>query len=129
MPHGGDWRTADPIRRARLLIAPVRAMQESSHPGPLPRVASFVDDGAGSVMITAVKGSEDAPEGDPTGADLIVRAVETRGERAHARIALPVVDRVLEADFGPYQIRTFRVPTDPTRPWVPVDLLERDLEG
>ena len=129
VPHGGDWRTADPIRRARLLIAPVRAMQESSHPGPLPRVASFVDDGAGPVMITAVKGSEDAPEGDPTGADLIVRAVETRGEQARARIALPVVDRVLEADFGPYQIRTFRVPADPTRPWVPVDLLERDLEG
>ena len=129
VPHGGDWRTADPIRRARLLLAPVRAMQESSHPGPLPRVASFVDDGAGSVMITAVKGSEDPPEGDPTGADLIVRAVETRGEQAHARIALPVVDRVLEADFGPYQIRTFKVPADPTRPWAPVDLLERDLEG
>ena len=129
VPHGGDWRTADPIRRARLLIAPVRAMQESSHPGPLPRVASFVDDGSGSVMITAVKGSEDAPKGDPTGADLIVRAVETRGEQTRARIVLPVVDRVLEADFGPYQIRTFRVPTDPTRPWVPVDLLERDLDG
>ena len=129
VPHGGDWRTADPIRRARLLIAPVRAMQESSHPGPLPRVASFVDDGAGSVMITAVKGSEDPPEGDPTGADLIVRAVETGGQQSHARIALPVVDRVLEADFGPHQIRTFRVPADPTRQWVPVDLLERDLEG
>jgi len=128
VPHGGDWRTADPIRRARLLIAPVRAMQESSHPGPLPRVASFVDDGAGSVMITAVKGSEDAPEGDPTGADLIIRAVETRGEQARARIVLPAVDRVLEADFGPYQIRTFWVPADATRPWFPVDLLERDLE-
>lgn len=129
VPHGGDWRTADPIRRARLLIAPVRAMQESSHPGPLPRVASFVDDGAGSVMITAVKGSEDPPEGDPTGADLIVRAVETRGEQTQARIALPVIDRVLEADFGPYEIRTFLVPADPARPWVPVDLLEHDLEG
>ncbi len=77
------WRLAQ--RRIRsggheLLIAPVRAMQESSHPGPLPRRASFVDDGAGAVMITAIKGSEDPPPGDPTGAELIVRAVETRGE-------------------------------------------------
>ena len=80
-------------------------------------------------MITAVKGSEDPPEGDPTGADLIIRAVETRGEPARARIDLPVVDRVLEADFGPYQIRTFRVPADLARPVVPVDLLERDLDS
>jgi alpha-mannosidase len=78
-------------------------------------------------MITAVKGSEDASDDDPTGAELIIRAVETRGESAHARIALPVVDRVLEADFGPFQIRTFRVPTDHDRPIVPVDLLEREL--
>lgn len=129
VPHGGDWRTADPIRRARELIAPVRAMQESSHPGPLPRRATFVDDGAGAVMITAVKGSEDPPEGDPTGAELIVRAVETRGESTAARIELPVIGRVLEADFGPYQIRTFRVPTDPALPVVPVDLLEREHAG
>ncbi len=53
--------------------------------------------------------------------------METRGEQARARIDLPVVDRVLEADFGPYQIRTFRVPMDPALPVVPVDLLEREL--
>ena len=80
-------------------------------------------------MITAVKGSEDPPEGDPTGAELIVRAVETRGESTAARIELPVIGRVLEADFGPYQIRTFRVPTDPALPVVPVDLLEREHAG
>jgi alpha-mannosidase len=127
VPHRGDWREADPIRRARLLVAPVRAMQESSHPGPLPRLASFVDDGGGAVMITAVKGGEDAPEDDLTGADLIIRAVETRGEQGRVRIDLPVIDRVLEDDFGPYQIRTFRVPMDPALPVVPLDLLEREL--
>ena len=129
VPHGGDWRAADPSRRARVLIAPVRAMQESSHAGPLPRAASFVDDGADAVMITAIKGSEDPSEDDALGAELIVRAVETRGTRARARIALPVVGRVLEADFDPYQIRTFRVPADPALPVIPVDLLERDLQA
>lgn len=127
VPHGGDWRDADPIRRARLLIAPVRAMQESSHPGPLPSLASFVNDGSGAVMITAVKGSEDTPVDDPDGAELIIRAVETRGKPARTAIQLPVVGRTLEADFAPYQIRTFRVPADPDQPIVPVDLLERDL--
>lgn len=129
VPHAGDWRAAGPTRRARLLIAPVRAMQESAHPGPLPSAAAFVDDGGAAVMITAVKGSEDALDaGAPTETDLIIRAVETRGEPAHARIGVPVLDRVLEADFGPYQIRTFLVPADPARPVVCVDLLERPVE-
>jgi alpha-mannosidase len=56
-----------------------------------------------------------------------VRAVETRGEAAVARIELPLVERVLEARFGPSQIRTFRVPRDRSRPVVEVDLLERPL--
>jgi alpha-mannosidase len=152
VPHGGDWRAAQPTRRAILLGSPVRAMLESSHPGRLPAVHSFASDGGGAVLVTAIKGSEDAPPLDTSAgvgaagadmdtgapdadtrrntdtADLIVRAVETRGEAAVARIELPVVGRVLEERFGPSQIRTFRVPRDPSRPVVEVDLLERPLD-
>jgi alpha-mannosidase len=128
VPHAGDWRSAQPTRRAILLGSPVRAMLESSHGGTLPPMHSFASDDGGSVLVTAIKGSED-PVPDPgTGtADLIVRAVETRGEGGVARIALPVVGRVLEERFGPNQIRTFRVPRDPSRSVVAVDLLERPL--
>ena len=126
VPHAGDRRAAQPSRRAIVLGSPVRAMLESSHGGPLPPVHSFASDGGAAVLITAVKGSEDAVE-DAGTADLIVRAVETRGEGGVARIELPVVDRVLEEHFGPSQIRTFRVPRDPSRPVVEVDLLERPL--
>ena len=126
VPHAGDHRTAAPTRRAAVLATGVRAMVESSHPGPLPPVATFVDDGGGAVLVTAVKGSED-PADHPGGADLVVRAVETTGRPARARIVLGLLDRVLEEDFGPHQIRTFRVPADPAAPVQEVDLVEWPL--
>lgn len=121
VPHTGDLRDAQPARRAVELGSPVRAMLESFHDGVLPAQGSFADDGAGSVMVTAIKGSEDVAH-RTGGADLIVRAVETRGESVDAVIALPIVGRELKAHFGPYQIRTFLVPE--TGEPVEVNLLE-----
>jgi alpha-mannosidase len=130
VPHGGDLREADPVRRGLLLGAPVRAMLESSHGGLLPATHSFVSDRGGAVMVTAVKGSEDAVEAPGSGsADLIVRALETRGERSRCRIELPIAGRVIEEDFGPYQLRTFRIPRDPDAPMSEVDLIEWPLDG
>jgi alpha-mannosidase len=119
--HAGDWRTAQPTRRASLLGSPVRAQLESSHEGALPANHSFATDGGGSVVVTAIKGSEDVVA-VPGGADLIVRAVETSGSASTAHIELPMVDRVLELDFGPNQVRTFRVPR--SGDVVEVDLVE-----
>jgi hypothetical protein len=73
-------------------------------------------------MVTAIKGSED---GGPT-PDLIVRAVESSGRPARARIDLPIAGREIVADFGPSQIRTFRVPVDGSEVRE-VDLIEWDL--
>jgi alpha-mannosidase len=109
VPHAGDYRDAQPARRAAELGSSVRAMLESFHEGPLPSTLSFADDGGSAVMVTAIKGSED-PGVDAGGADLIVRAVETRGEEADAVIDVPLVGRVIEAHFSPYRVRTFRVP-------------------
>jgi alpha-mannosidase len=124
VPHGDDWRGADLFRRAAELSMPVRAMLESSHPGPLPARQGYVTDGAGHVLITAVKGWEDGG----TAPDLIVRAVETTGQPVRARLKLPLLGRVIEAEFGAWQLRTFRVPLagGAVRE---VDLLERDLGG
>jgi alpha-mannosidase len=81
-------------------------------------------------MVTALKGSEDVVDTAGTGtADLIVRAVETRGETGSVRLELPVVGRVIEGNFGPNQIRTFRVPRDPGAPVVEVNLVEWPLEN
>jgi alpha-mannosidase len=125
VPHAGDHRAAQPARRAIELGQRVRAMLESFHEGPLGPEGSFADDGHGSVLVTAIKGSEDAVDA-PGGAELIVRAVETRGESVDARIELPLVGRTIEATFEPYRIRTFRVPREGDI--VELDLLELPLE-
>ncbi|WP_460978992.1 glycoside hydrolase family 38 C-terminal domain-containing protein, partial [Pseudactinotalea suaedae] len=121
-PHAGDHHEVEPTRRGQELGQAPRAMLESSHDGHLPLTHSFVDDRGGPVMVTAVKGAEDPGE---AGDDLIVRAVETRGASARASIALPLLDRTLEAEWGPYQLRTFRVRADGEP--VEVDLLELPL--
>jgi alpha-mannosidase len=92
----------------------------------LPTQQSYVDDGGGPVMITAVKGSEDAPTARPTSGagDLIVRAVETTGSPVDAELALPLLGRTVTASFGPHQLRTFRVPADVTEAVSEVNLLE-----
>lgn len=122
VPHAGDRRAAQPARRASVLGSPVRAMLESFHAGALPSSGSFASDGGGAVLVTALKGTEDETP------DLVVRAVETRGEPADARIDLPLVGRVVEAAFTPFQIRTFRVPIDPAAPVVELDLVEREVD-
>ena len=126
VPHDGDLRHGDPTRRATLLGSPVRAMLESFHGGLLPASGSFAAAEGDGVLVTALKGSEDAVA-DEGGADLVVRAVELRGERGVRRIALPLVSRVIEEEFGPFQIRTFRVPRDPQAPVTEVDLVERPI--
>ncbi len=127
VPHAGDHHAAQPHRRAVLLGSPVRAMLESFHTGPLPPETSFASDGGGAVLVTALKGSED-PAAAPGTADLVVRAVETRGEAAEARLELPLVGRVIEASFRPYQLRTFRVPVDADADVREIDLVEREIE-
>lgn len=121
VPHAGDWQDAGLARRAAELGSRQRAMLESFHDGSLPASQSFADDGGGQVMITAIKGSEDP---GPDGADLIVRAVETTGTSAEARLELPLVGRVIEASFRPSQIRSWRVPRHPDAEIVEVDLVE-----
>ena len=105
----------DVVRLASELNQQPWAMLESFHEGPLQPVASFGDDGQGPVVVTVVKRAEDD---DAT----VVRAYESRGEPAQAR--LEILERTVEADFGPGEIKTFRVPRDRESPVVETDLLE-----
>jgi alpha-mannosidase len=121
VPHEGPVDKADLTRRAAQLNSRPRAMFESFHDGTLPSELAFVDDGAGSVIVTAVKGTEEESD------DLIVRAVETAGRSTSATISIPLLDRTLEAEFGPHQLRTWRLPSDPAAEAIEVDLVERPL--
>ena len=115
VPHGGDWRDGDIVRRAAELNQVPFALLESFHPGPLPRVASFGAGDGGSVVVTVLKRAE---EGDA----LTVRAYETAGRAAATRIT--VLDRSFDAELGPTEIKTWRVPRDPEEAVAETDLLE-----
>jgi alpha-mannosidase len=116
VPHAGDWREAGIVRLAAELNQPVFPLLESFHEGPLPSERSFAADGAGPVVLSVVKAAED---GDGS---LVVRAYESTGRPAGAR--LEVLGRPIEAQFGPAEIKTFRLPLDPEAAAVETDLLE-----
>jgi alpha-mannosidase len=118
VPHAGDWRAADVVRRAAELNQPSFALIETFHDGPLPQRSSFASDGGGDVVITVVKAAEDRD------GSLVVRAYETAGRPAQATIELPLVDREFRATFGANEIKTFLVPRDPNEPVTETNLLE-----
>jgi alpha-mannosidase len=101
VPHAGDWRAAGVVRRAAELNQQAFALIETYHDGPLPQRASFASDGEGDLVVTAVKRAED-------GNGYVVRAYESAGRAGHATIT--VLDRTIEADFSPYEIKTFLLP-------------------
>jgi alpha-mannosidase len=116
VPHAGDWRAADVVRLAAELNQPPFALLESYHDGPFAQSASYADDGGASVVVTVVKGAEDAD------GSLVVRAFESAGAAARATITL--FDRTFDVELGGSAIKTFRVPRDPNEPVVETDLLE-----
>ncbi len=118
VPHAGDWRDAGTVRLATELNQPPFALLESYHPGPLPRKASYASDGGGPVVLSVLKEAEDRD------GSLVVRAYESAGRAVHATFDLPVAGRRIEADFGPSEIKTFRVPREPEAPAVETNLLE-----
>jgi len=101
IPHAGDWRAIDVVRRAAELNQPPFALIETHHGGPFPQARGFASDGGGAVVLTVLKGAED-------GGAYIIRAYETAGRATGA--SLRVFDRTIEAAFGAHEIKTFVLP-------------------
>ena len=97
VPHAGDWRAADVVRRAAELNQPAFPLVETFHEGSLPQRRSFVADDGGAVVLCVVKGGEDG--------GYAVRAYEAAGRPARA--SLDVLGTRVEAEFGPHEIKTF----------------------
>jgi alpha-mannosidase len=68
--------------------------------------------------VTVLKGAED-------GDGYVVRAYETTGRDAEARIGVPLLGRTLDLRLGANEIKTVFVPRDPAQPVRETDLLER----
>ncbi len=118
LPHAGSWEYAGTVKRAAELNQPPVALFGTYHPdGRLPQKDSYVSVDQDNVVMSVVKKAED-------GADLILRCYETGKIATHATICLPHWHRAIEADFGPCEIKTFRVPGDPAQPVVETNQLE-----
>jgi alpha-mannosidase len=121
LPHAGSWEIAGTARHAVELNQPPFALFATSHPeGTLPMADSFITVEPENIMVTVLKQAEDNE-------DLILRAVEMRKSKTHAKIVLLHINCTIEADFSPSEIKTFRIPGDLTQPVFEVNLLEDRL--
>jgi alpha-mannosidase len=117
-PHAGSWEAAGTVHRAAELNQPPIAMFTTFHPGgTLPQCATCLRVEPEGVMVTVLKPAED-------GHGLVLRAYETTGAAARARIHLFALGRLIGADFGPSEIKTFFLPYDPEEKVRETSLLE-----
>jgi alpha-mannosidase len=119
----GDPATVGAHRVSAEALHPAETVQDSAHPGKLPRSASLLQLSSTAVQLIAIKLVED-------GQGWIVRLQETRGRRtrctlksAWARLAPREWVVTLEA----HAIRSFRLPRRGRARAVPLDLIERPL--
>ncbi len=117
-PHAGSWESAGTVQRAAELNQPPVPLFATFHPdGTLPQSDSFIRVEPANVMVTVLKQAE---EGD----GIVLRVFETIGAATRAQIDLTKLGRVVEADFGPNEIKTFLLPRDPADPVTETNLLE-----
>jgi alpha-mannosidase len=119
LPHAGSWEDAGTVRAAAELNQRPVVLPATFHPsGKLPQAGSYVSVDADNVVVSAIKQAEDGSH------DIVLRAYETARAATRALICLTHWDRVIVADFGPCEIKTFRVPHDKNLPVVETNLLE-----
>ena len=90
---------AEAERRARELNAPPRVLTVSFHGGTLPQAMSCGECVSPNAVVSAVKQAEDDDAA-------VVRFAEMDGHSGPVRVRL--FERELEAECGPFQVRTFR---------------------
>jgi alpha-mannosidase len=102
VPHSGTWQVADLARTAEKLVTEIPIVYQGIHPGTRPASASFLEVDAKDVVVSAIKQAED-------GVDTIVRAYETAGIPARARIEMRFAHTAWTGGFKPFEIKTLRV--------------------
>lgn len=117
-PHTGCWEKAQTVHHAAELNQPAIPLLATYHPqGTLPQSGSFLSVDRPNILVGALKQAED-------GDALILRCVEVNKEAVRATICLPRWGRVIEVDFGPCEIKTFRIPRHPGEEVQETNLLE-----
>jgi len=122
-PHGGDWKQALTVRHGYEYNYPLQAIQVAAHAGNLPAEHAFVTVQPESVVLTALKRSEDAK-------GLVFRVYDWAGTSGEVKIHVPrgahgatlvdlmekpegtpleLADDTVTAPIHPYEILTIQV--------------------
>ena len=117
LPHEGGWQDAGTVRRAAELNHKPIIVSATYHPGVFPLTESYLSVDQDNIYVSVNKKAEDND-------DMIIRCVETSKKPADTVIYLPKWDRRIAAHFGPSEIKTFRIPRDPSLPLTETNLLE-----
>ncbi len=122
IPHAGDWREGEVVRRAMELNVPLLARTAKKRKGTLSAVHSWVQCDAPNVVIEALKKAE-------KGKELILRLYESQGSRGIANISfgfpvekawecnlmeegdkpLRVARNSVRLEVSPFEIRTVKL--------------------
>ncbi len=116
VPHLGTWEENNIPRLAEEFSAQPVAIYQGIHGGSLPKSGSFLSVDTPSVIVSAVKQSE---EGD----DVIIRCVEVAGKSVLATLDLGFAGRKWKGRFSPFEIKSLRI-TKKSGEIKEVDLLE-----
>jgi alpha-mannosidase len=122
-PHSGHLDQSGVIQAAAELNQPPAALMATFHSGKdlLPQSASFISVDNPAVITSSVKTAED------NSGDLIIRCFESQGHRTHTAITLPHLNRQVEVEFSPHEIKTIRIPVSPQQVSWETDILENPL--
>jgi alpha-mannosidase len=101
VPHTGTWENINVPRVAEEFISPSIVIYQGIHRGTLPKSGSFISVNSDNIIVSAVKQAERSN-------DIIIRLVETTGKPVSATISLPLVNRLWEGDFSPYEIKSLK---------------------
>jgi alpha-mannosidase len=122
LPHNGDWREGEVVRRAMELNTPLLARSSKKAKGMVPPVHSWVQCDAPNVVIEALKKAE-------RGKELILRLYESQGNRGTVNLrfgfpvekawecnlmeegdkALRVARNSIRLEVTPFEIRTVKL--------------------
>lgn len=116
-PHKGSWEEAGTVKKAMELNQRPITIIETYHKGELPQKDSFISIDKDNIILSTMKKAEDNE-------DIIIRLYETSRKSTKAVISLPKLNRELEVNFGPCEIKTFRIPRDSEKPVIETNLLE-----
>lgn len=123
LPHDQSWEEAGTVRRAaELNQRPITLLATYRPEAPLPQRASYLSVDQPNVLVSVLKRAED-------GDGLILRAYETDQIGTRTTIRLEPWERIVEAEFAPCEIKTFRIPENHDEPVVETSMIELDEVG